>query len=100
MKRKPRLSYETLQVLGAAVTADGEVSGAMLMRITEIRSGTLYPILARLEAAGWLKSRWEDVDPSKVKRPAMRLYRVLAAGRKAHADAMWELGAKPINHVE
>jgi PadR family transcriptional regulator PadR len=97
MKRKLRLSYETLQVLGAAVVADNDVTGADLMRATGLRSGTVYPIMMRLKAVGWLKSKWEDGEPSDLGRPRMRLYRVLAAGRKAHADALWELGAKPVN---
>ena len=39
-------------------------------------SGTLYPLLARLEAAGWFTSEWEDVDPSEVGRPRRRLYKL------------------------
>ena len=26
-------------------------------------SGTVHPILARLEGVGWLESRWEEIDP-------------------------------------
>jgi PadR family transcriptional regulator, regulatory protein PadR len=96
MSKKPRLSFEMLRVLGIAVTAGGEVSGDLVMRATELRSGTVYPILMRLESLGWLKSKWEDIEPSELARPRRRLYRVMAAGRKAHADALWELGAKPI----
>ena len=35
-----------------------------------LRSGTVHPILARLEAYGWLTSRWEDIDASAEGRPA------------------------------
>ena len=38
-------------------------------------SGTVHPILARLEGVGWLTSRWEDADPRAVGRPARRYYR-------------------------
>jgi hypothetical protein len=34
-------------------------------KATKVGSGTLYPMLARLEAAGWLTSEWEVVDPSE-----------------------------------
>jgi hypothetical protein len=39
-------------------------------------SGTLYPIMLRLETAGWFVSRREAVDPAHVGRPRRRLYRL------------------------
>ena len=44
--------------------------GLELIRATGRASGTLYPILARLEDAGWVESEWERVDPSEAGRPA------------------------------
>ncbi|MGH3802500.1 MAG: hypothetical protein ACRDTD_20720, partial [Pseudonocardiaceae bacterium] len=35
--------------------------GFELMQRTGLASGTLYPILTRLEAAGWLTGHFEDV---------------------------------------
>ena len=49
-------------------------------------SGTLYPLLLRFEAAGWLTSEWEDVDPKEVGRPRKRFYRLTPTGR-ARANA-------------
>jgi DNA-binding PadR family transcriptional regulator len=43
-------------------------------------SGTVHPILARLEGLGWLESRWEDVDPREEGRPPRRYYRLTATG--------------------
>ena len=40
------------------------LSGAEVHQQSGIASGTLYPILLRLESAGWFVSRWESVDPS------------------------------------
>nr|WP_244197375.1 PadR family transcriptional regulator [Amycolatopsis coloradensis] len=37
-------------------------------------SGTIHPILTRLEKAGWLRSRWERIDPSELGRPRRRYY--------------------------
>ena len=48
-----------------------------------LRSGTVHPILARLEGYGWLASRWEDIDPSDEGRPARRYYKLTAAGVQA-----------------
>jgi DNA-binding PadR family transcriptional regulator len=60
--------------------------GLDLMKATGLPSGTLYPILVRLEHAGWLQARWEDVDPAQARRPARRYYRLSADG-VAHARA-------------
>ena len=43
-------------------------------------SGTVHPIPARLEALGWVESRWEDIDPKAEGRPARRYYRITALG--------------------
>src|SRR6266536_2514420 len=50
--------------------------GYELMRLTGFPSGKLYPILARLERAGWLIKEREDIDPAAAGRPARRLYRL------------------------
>ncbi|MGH8879134.1 MAG: PadR family transcriptional regulator, partial [Stackebrandtia sp.] len=47
---------------------------------TGLPSGTLYPILVRLERAGWVATAWEDVDASAAGRPARRYYRLTADG--------------------
>ena len=43
-------------------------------------SGTIHPILGRLERLGWVESRWEDIDPSQAGRPARRYYRLTTDG--------------------
>ena len=43
-------------------------------------SGTVHPILARLEGVGWLESRWEGIDPRTEGRPARRYYRLTPDG--------------------
>jgi PadR family transcriptional regulator, regulatory protein PadR len=58
----------------------GEASG--------LPSGTVHPILARLEGAGWLESRWEDVDASGAGRPARRYYRLTADGVGAAREGL------------
>src|SRR3954469_23697017 len=54
--------------------------GYDLMRQTGFPSGKLYPILARLESAGWLAKEREQVDPGDAGRPARRMYRITGAG--------------------
>ena len=84
---EPRITCPTLKVLGTLLSSPrDELSGAEVARVTNLASGTLYPILLRLEDAGWLQSRWERENPSELGRPRKRLYSVTAAGaRKAHA---------------
>ncbi len=51
--------------------------------------GTLYRALSRLERAGFLKSRWEDMSSlDKESRPRRRLYRITESGSKALADSV------------
>ena len=51
-------------------------------------SGTVHPILARLEGRGWLDSRWEEIDPTVEGRPARRYYRLTADGAEAARQAL------------
>lgn len=76
-----RLSLQTLKVLEAFLEdPSAELAGADVNRRSGIASGTLYPNLLRLEAAGWLVSRWETIDPSRAGRPRRRLYRLTRTG--------------------
>lgn len=87
MTKEVRLTPQTVQVLSAILERprDG-LSGAEISRGTGLASGTLYPILIRLEKAGWLSSSWEDGDPVELRRPRKRFYKVTAPGAKALQD--------------
>jgi PadR family transcriptional regulator, regulatory protein PadR len=82
---QPRITSQTLKVLAILMSdTRGEISGAEIGRMTNLASGTLYPILMRLEEAGWAESRWEVGDPHRLGRPRRRLYRITGVGiRKA-----------------
>jgi PadR family transcriptional regulator PadR len=75
------MTTQTLAVL-AVFLADPMVEwyGFDLSDQTKLKSGTMYPLLARLEKAGWLTSRIEDADPHVVGRPRRRLYGLTAEG--------------------
>lgn len=80
----PRLTEPTLRVLGAVLSSGSEeISGSEIAGTTKLASGTLYPILLRLEQAKWLKSRWEHESPKELGRPRRRLYSVTALGAKS-----------------
>lgn len=87
-----RLTHQTLKVLRAFVNQPTRaLAGSDIMKEKRIWSGTLYPILSRLEAAGWLESEWESVDPSKEGRPRKKLYRITAVGQQKALEAFREL---------
>jgi DNA-binding PadR family transcriptional regulator len=50
--------------------------GYELMKLTGFPSGKIYPVLARLVAAGWLTKEVEQIDPEAQHRPARRMYRI------------------------
>ena len=90
MARKPQMTHHTLSVIGALIEAP-ESSGADVARATGLPTGTLYPILLRLEAAGLLESKWETEAPSTLGRPRRRLYKVTADGARAARSAVHDL---------
>lgn len=55
---------------------------------TGLPSGTVYPVLRRLEEAGLLRSRWEEVETAREEqRPPRRYYTVTGSGAQAVRDA-------------
>jgi hypothetical protein len=60
-------------------------------------SGTVHPILARLETVGWLTSRWEEIDPRAEGRPARRYYHLTPDGAElARAALAYQASAGPV----
>ena len=92
-KKDPRLSHQTLRVLRILLDKQPkEAAGSEIVKQTRLLSGTLYPILMRLERCGWLKSRWEKVDPRDAGRPRRRLYLLTGLGYTKTRQALSELG--------
>ncbi|HZV86492.1 MAG TPA: PadR family transcriptional regulator [Candidatus Binatus sp.] len=89
---QPRITTQTLKVLAALMSrTQDEISGAEIARTTKLASGTLYPILMRLEEAGWVESRWETEDPHELGRPRRRFYQVTGVGLRKARSAFREL---------
>ena len=75
------MTVHTLLVLQALLgDPDQELYGLQISAETGLLPGTTYPILLRLENAGWVTSRLEDIDPHTEKRPARRYYSLTASG--------------------
>lgn len=90
------MSGKKIQVLNYFLNdSRRRVSGAEIARDLEIKSGTLYPLLATLEREGILESEWEEVVPSEVGRPRRRLYRFTPHGQQfAFSEVSRFLGVK------
>jgi DNA-binding PadR family transcriptional regulator len=70
-----RMTLAMQQVLRQALAEPTrEFYGGEVGKAVGLPSGTVTPILARLEAAGMLVSRYEDVDPRQAGRPRRRYY--------------------------
>jgi PadR family transcriptional regulator PadR len=53
-----------------------ELYGLEVCALAGLQTGTIHPILARLERFGWLHSSWEQIDPKQEGRPRRRYYRL------------------------
>lgn len=77
-----------------------ETYGLQICQDAGLPSGTIHPILARLERVGWVESRWEDVVPQEEGRPRRRYYRLTEEGaeraRIALAQAATSASAFPL----
>jgi DNA-binding PadR family transcriptional regulator len=62
--------------------------GLELGQAAGLASGTIHPILARLERMGWLESAWEDIDPHEQGRPRRRYYTLTPDGAERARDAV------------
>jgi DNA-binding PadR family transcriptional regulator len=65
-----------------------ELYGVEIGHAAGLPSGTVHPILARLETVGWLESRWEEIDPRAEGRPARRYYRMTPDGMELARSAL------------
>lgn len=93
-QRRPRLSEPALRVLRVMLEKPSEpVYGLVLMDRCDVRSGTLYPLLARLAEAGWLAAEREEVNPATAGRPARTYYRLTGEGEVGARAALAPLAA-------
>ena len=68
-----RMTYATALVLQAL--DGGHKYGFDIIDATRLRSGTVYPLLRRLEEAGLVRSKWENVSIARSSnRPPRRYY--------------------------
>jgi PadR family transcriptional regulator, regulatory protein PadR len=91
MNRPRALSPQALAVVAVLASSDDWRHGYDLMAQAGVKSGTLYPLLMRLEAQGLLQARW--VDAPQAGRPPRHVYRLTPAGREWLASLAEPLSA-------
>lgn len=100
MPRTRALSHHARAVLAALLEARGQWShGYELVRLAQVKSGTLYPLLIRLEAQGYLEAEWQQ--PAEGGRPPRHAYRLTATGiQLARANAPIQAATSPLGRRE
>ena len=89
-----RISRQTLALLEALLDRPSEWRhGYGLSQSTGIPSGTLYPILMRLEKLRWLETRWETPVAG---RPPRHLYRLTSEARAWARDELADARARKV----
>ena len=84
------MTLQVQLVLGEMLTEPAEPRyGLDMGAATGLPSGTIYPILARLERIGWVESDWEDPEAHIAEgRPRRRYYRLTREGAESAAEAL------------
>jgi DNA-binding PadR family transcriptional regulator len=84
----PQMSVQTQAILAALLEdVTQRHYGLEMAKAAGLASGTIYPLLARLEREGWVESAQEDIDASAAGRRPRRYYRLTGEGaRLAEAE--------------
>jgi PadR family transcriptional regulator, regulatory protein PadR len=89
MEPLSRITAATVDVLEILVRQDDPCWGLLIIKQTGRPAGSVYPILDRLETAGWVTSSWED-DATRP-GPRRRYYELTDDGATAAAAAIRRL---------
>lgn len=85
MKEEVKLTHTSALIL--KVISAGSNYGFDIMEKTGLPSGTVYPILRRLEQSGWIHAKWEPGEAQELQRPQRRYYRLTRSGERTLAKA-------------
>jgi PadR family transcriptional regulator PadR len=90
MTATPRMTLQVQLVLGEMLSEPAESRyGLDLCAATGLPSGTIYPIMARLERIGWVESDWEDPEAHIAEgRPRRRYYQLTREGAECADEAL------------
>lgn len=104
MKLNKELVKGSLEILILSVVKDTPRYGYDIVRQIKTRSkdvfalgeGTLYPLLHKLEGAGWLASYWQEIDGRRRK-----YYTITGKGKKflAAKSAEWQAYSQAVHSI-
>lgn len=78
-----RITLSLTRVLRVFIDNPSEkLWGFDLGKRSKLPSGTIYPLLARLERNGWVVADWEEIDESKEGRRKRRYYQLTELGSR------------------
>ncbi|HEX4400749.1 MAG TPA: PadR family transcriptional regulator [Galbitalea sp.] len=86
MEQLSRVTGATIAVLTVLATRGEPCWGLAVIKASGRPAGSVYPILERLETAGWIASHWED-DTSR-SGPRRRYYELTDEGALAARAAI------------
>lgn len=87
MLRNVRMSQQTMLLMKSFLAQPRDWRyGYDLSRETALKSGTLYPILMRLNKRGWLETRW--TEPEAPGRPPRHMYRLTTDGLRGARESV------------
>lgn len=89
-----RVTDATLDVLDVLLRGDTELYGLKIARTAGRPTGSVFPILARLEGCGWVSSEWEAGDPSD-RGPRRRFYELSPDGFIRAGELLAQRRARP-----
>lgn len=96
MRQELRLTRTSRAVLQALIEGfEDDLWGLRICHLTKLPSGTVYPLLARLEDLGWVTTQWEDdgLSAPRTTGPRRRFYRLTPNGLVAARAALAEQAA-------
>jgi DNA-binding PadR family transcriptional regulator len=90
----PKMTIQTQAVLRLLLDAtDNEMYGLDLIRQSGVQAGTIYPLMKRLEEAGWVTSRWVQPTPGDGGHQR-KYYRLTGCGVRSAAAALQKAQAR------
>jgi DNA-binding PadR family transcriptional regulator len=79
----PKSSHTATLILHAMADGPLYVYGLRVMEKTGLPSGTVYPVMRRLERDGLVQSHWEQQSIADAeKRPLRKYYKLTRSGRQ------------------
>jgi PadR family transcriptional regulator PadR len=89
MGSEVRITIQTLKVLGVLLgNPSAGYYGLEISKLSALPTGSIYPILTRLETAGWITSSWEEINESAEGRRRRRYYQLSPQGAQRAETAM------------